>query len=108
MLDKFESYQDLKNSLRYEYKLKTGQYYTLALVGFATTEVDIMAEVVFDLNHYTMLVLSRTVSPERTNVYTVNKVISITRKGEIFEFKNIEELVEYVKSNELVALINKY
>lgn len=102
------NYQDLRNALRYEYKLKTGGYFSTDLVGFATTEVDIMANIEFVLSHVTYLVLTRSVSAEKTSFYTVNKIITMTRKGDVFEFKTIEEFVEYIKNHKDVEEIHSY
>lgn len=110
------NYQEFKKLLRWEFKLKTGEYLTFH-IGEETITKKIteggkqITTSIFDIDfptHFqTYFFCNRTVKVG-SPFFVIEKIITINFDGEIFMFTTFDDFINYVKRLDYVELIQPY
>jgi len=98
----------LKQLIRYEYKLNSGEYFLTSLGDYDKRSENIVVfNVKFVVNFKTYLFCNYNVINKIAN-YEFKKIITIDYDGNVFEFLNIEDFVEYCSHDRMIEKFYKF
>lgn len=98
---------EIKKALRFEYKLKTGEYLALNLGYVMERDALSIFEIDFRLNLHTDLFCTRKLKDGR-NDYEVVKIVTVQNDGNCITSNSIQGFVDYIKDLDIVEKIHTY